>query len=201
MVRSESSPRALLALQLLFGVVIAADVVFYARAAASPWLAAGLALALIGGAWAVLPRRESIAAADWRTLGVCIVLGLLVCGLGGQGISCSSTRIGRCATPPLPTWCGGLGPRQSARRRWIVGGVLFAFGGFDVLGEALRVYLVRASGEPIPFPLHIEHWSGLEYSSLITDVFWATNHGLAARPSPQPTSAGDGARSGRRPWR
>jgi hypothetical protein len=58
----------------------------------------------------------------------------------------------------------------SARARWIGLGVFWAFSGMDILGQAF------AGGR---LTLHLESWAGLQYSSAITQIFWAPQHALA----------------------
>jgi hypothetical protein len=71
-------------------------------------------------------------------------------------------------------------PLADAWRRTVVLVVFFAFSGWDLLGALLRWGVLRSSGQPVAFDLHMEHWSGFEYSSFVTDLFWAPNHALPA---------------------
>ncbi|HEY5072819.1 MAG TPA: hypothetical protein VII63_12405 [Caulobacteraceae bacterium] len=70
---------------------------------------------------------------------------------------------------------------QGWRWRVITLAVFVLFSGWDIVGEIKVWSLAQAAGHSIPFPLHIERWAGdMEYSSFLTDIFWAPNHGLPA---------------------
>ena len=64
----------------------------------------------------------------------------------------------------------GLGAALFSRGHWIALGVFWAFSGMDILGQAF------AGGR---LTLHLESWAGLQYSSAITQIFWAPQHALA----------------------
>ncbi|MEO6339539.1 MAG: hypothetical protein ABIO39_05845 [Caulobacteraceae bacterium] len=66
-------------------------------------------------------------------------------------------------------------------RRLTLLAVFLLFSGLDIIGIAKDWGLAKVQGYPFPFPMHIERWAGdLEYSSMLTDLFWAPNHGLPA---------------------
>jgi hypothetical protein len=71
-------------------------------------------------------------------------------------------------------------PVREGWRRAVIVLVFFAFSGWDLAGALLRWTFLNASGQPVAFDLHMEHWSGFEYSSFVTDLFWAPNHALPA---------------------
>ncbi len=66
----------------------------------------------------------------------------------------------------------------AGRRAVLVVAVFLSFSGLDVVGTAL-VWLGQGNG-PSDFvlPSHIESWIGLQYSSVVTQVFWVPNHAL-----------------------
>lgn len=73
-----------------------------------------------------------------------------------------------------------LGGLRRGSRRAVMLAVVFAFSGFDILGEFLVGHFVQPRGWHLTVP-HLETWSfGLQYSSLVTDLFWAPNHALPA---------------------
>jgi hypothetical protein len=73
---------------------------------------------------------------------------------------------------------------MSAARRWrerlLIAGVFIAFSGLDIFGELLVGHFVNQRGSEGMIP-SLEPWSsGLQYSSMVTDLFWAPNHALPA---------------------
>jgi hypothetical protein len=69
-------------------------------------------------------------------------------------------------------------------RRWSARLVFFvvftAFSGWDIVGEILIGHFAPFPGQEHLFP-HLENWAGgLQYSSLVTDLFWAPNHAIPA---------------------
>jgi hypothetical protein len=73
---------------------------------------------------------------------------------------------------------------MAGTRRWseraVIVLVLISFSGMDLIGEVLIGHLWEPEGWTLTVP-SLEPWSaGLQYSSLVTDLFWAPNHGLPA---------------------
>jgi putative flippase GtrA len=69
-------------------------------------------------------------------------------------------------------------------RRWseraVIVLVLFSFSGLDLIGEILIGHFAEPPGWVLQAP-SLEPWSaGLQYSALVTDLFWAPNHALPA---------------------
>jgi len=68
----------------------------------------------------------------------------------------------------------------SLRTRLGVAAVFVAFSGWDVVGTQLNGYTLVFPGAS-PYAPHLEWWATpFQYSSLITDLFWAPNHALPA---------------------
>jgi hypothetical protein len=59
---------------------------------------------------------------------------------------------------------------ETARQRWIALGFFWGFSGMDVLGQWFAGGSLR---------LHLESWAGMQFSSHVTQAFWAPQHALA----------------------
>ncbi len=66
----------------------------------------------------------------------------------------------------------------SGRRAVLVLAVFLAFSGLDIVGTLIMA-LKRGEGfANFVLPSHIESWIGLQYSSVVTQLFWVPNHAL-----------------------
>lgn len=66
------------------------------------------------------------------------------------------------------------------RDRLLTAAVLVAFSGWDLVGQLVLNHFVQPPAWAGLFP-HLENWArGLQYSSLVTDLFWAPHHALPA---------------------
>ncbi|MHB8285415.1 MAG: hypothetical protein ACYDD1_12145 [Caulobacteraceae bacterium] len=73
---------------------------------------------------------------------------------------------------------------MSGSKRWferiLIVVVFVGFSGLDIVGQLLIGHFASPSYEISPVP-SLETWAfGLQYSSIVTDLFWAPNHGLPA---------------------
>ncbi len=68
--------------------------------------------------------------------------------------------------------CAPLFPNGRARLAALA--TFFAFGGLQIVGTLI----VQAAGAKVSFG-HIENWSGIQYSSVVTLAFWVPHHALA----------------------
>ena len=66
----------------------------------------------------------------------------------------------------------------AGRRATLVVLAFLSFSGLDVVGTVL-IWLARGNAlSNFILPSHIESWIGLQYSSVVTQVFWVPNHAL-----------------------
>ena len=66
----------------------------------------------------------------------------------------------------------------AGRRATLAVVVFLSFSGLDVVGTVL-IWLARGNAlSDFVLPSHIESWIGLQYSSVVTQVFWVPNHAL-----------------------